>query len=162
MADQRFDLVVIGGGASGCSVAYEAVRRGLRVALLEGHDLGSGTSCRSTKLLHGGVRYLELAFKTADLAQLRLVREALLERGHWLEQAPFLAQRLELALPSDCRLGQAYYRIGLGLYDALSGRAGIGSSRMLSSSNSTKHSLFCVLMFNAEWPTATGNSMMLA
>ena len=115
MADQRFDLVVIGGGASGCSVAYEAVRRGLRVALLEGHDLGSGTSCRSTKLLHGGVRYLELAFKTADLAQLRLVREALLERGHWLEQAPFLAQRLELALPSDCRLGQAYYRIGLGL-----------------------------------------------
>ena len=133
MADQRFDLVVIGGGASGCSVAYEAVRRGLRVALLEGHDLGSGTSCRSTKLLHGGVRYLELAFKTADLAQLRLVREALLERGHWLEQAPFLAQRLELALPSDCRLGQAYYRIGLGLYDALSGRAGIGSSRMLSS-----------------------------
>jgi glycerol-3-phosphate dehydrogenase len=133
MVDQRFDLVVIGGGASGCSVAYEAVRRGLRVALLEGHDLGSGTSCRSTKLLHGGVRYLELAFKTADLAQLRLVREALLERGHWLENAPFLAQRLELALPSDSPIGQAYYRIGLGLYDALSGRAGIGSSRLLSS-----------------------------
>ncbi len=140
MVDQQFDLVVIGGGASGCSVAYEAVRRGLRVALLESHDLGSGTSCRSTKLLHGGVRYLELAFKTADLAQLRLVREALLERGHWLEQAPFLAQRLELALPSDNRLGQAYYRIGLGLYDALSGRAGIGSSRLLSS-NELKQAL---------------------
>jgi len=132
MADQQFDLLVIGGGASGCSVAYEAVRRGLHVALLEGHDLGSGTSSRSTKLLHGGVRYLELAFKTADVAQLRLVREALLERGHWLKQAPFLAQRLELALPSDNLFSQAYYRIGLGVYDALSGRAGIGSSRLLS------------------------------
>ena len=75
-------------------MAYEASRRDLSVALLEGGDIGGGTSCRSTKLLHGGVRYLELAFKTLDLAQLKLVREALLERGHWLQQAPFLAHRL--------------------------------------------------------------------
>ena len=129
-----YDLLVIGGGASGACVAYEAVSRGLKVALLEGHDLGGGTSSRSTKLLHGGVRYLELAFKTADTAQLRLVREALLERGHWLKQAPFLAHRLELALPTDGLIGQLYYRLGLGLYDALSGRAGIGSSRLLSRS----------------------------
>ena len=94
---EPLDLLVIGGGASGASVTYEAARRGLSVALLEGSDLSCGTSCRSTKLLHGGVRYLELAFKTADPAQLRLVREALLERGHWLRQAPFLAQLLELA-----------------------------------------------------------------
>ena len=127
MAEQPFDLLVIGAGASGASVAYEASRRGLSVALLEGGDIGGGTSCRSTKLLHGGVRYLELAFKTLDLAQLKLVREALLERGHWLQQAPFLAHRLELALPTDHVLGQAYYRLGLGLYDALSGRQGIGS-----------------------------------
>ena len=133
MNDTCFDLLVIGGGASGACVAYEGVRRGLRVALLESHDLGGGTSCRSTKLLHGGVRYLELAFKTADTAQLRLVREALLERGHWLQQAPFLAKRLELALPTGGVIGQAYYRLGLGLYDALSGRSGIGSSRLLSS-----------------------------
>ena len=132
MAEQPFDLLVIGAGASGASVAYEASRRGLSVALLEGGDIGGGTSCRSTKLLHGGVRYLELAFKTLDLAQLKLVREALLERGHWLQQAPFLAHRLELALPTDNVLGQAYYRLGLGMYDALSGRQGIGSSRLLS------------------------------
>ena len=132
MNDNCFDLLVIGGGASGASVAYEAVRRGLKVALLEGHDLGGGTSSRSTKLLHGGVRYLELAFKTADTAQLRLVREALLERGHWLKQAPFLAHRLELALPTDGLIGQIYYRLGLGIYDALSGRSGIGSSRLMS------------------------------
>ena len=126
------DLLVIGGGASGASVTYEAARRGLRVALLEGSDLSCGTSCRSTKLLHGGVRYLELAFKTADPAQLRLVREALLERGHWLRQAPFLAQRLELALPTNGLIGQLYYRMGLGFYDALAGQTGIGSSRWLS------------------------------
>ena len=77
------------------------------------------------------MRYLELAFKTADLAQLRLVREALLERGHWLREAPFLAHRLELALPTGTLWGQAYYRVGLGMYDALAGRQNIGSSRLV-------------------------------
>ena len=132
MTDHNVDLLIIGGGASGASVAYEAIRRGLSVALLDAGDLGGGTSCRSTKLLHGGVRYLELAFKTLDIAQLRLVREALLERGHWLEQAPFLAHRLELALPTQAIWSQAYYRLGLGMYDALAGRQGIGSSRLLT------------------------------
>ena len=111
------DLLIIGGGASGACLAYEAVRRGLKVALLEAGDLGCATSCRSTKLLHGGVRYLELAFKTADPSQLRLVREALHERGHWLQQAPFLARRLELALPTAEPISQLYYRLGFGLYD---------------------------------------------
>lgn len=133
MTDQIFDLLIIGAGASGSSVAYEATRRGLKVALLEAGDIGGATSCRSTKLLHGGVRYLELAFKTFDLAQFQLVREALLERGHWLKQAPFLAHPLELALPTDNILGQGYYRVGLGIYDALSGRQRISSSRLLSS-----------------------------
>ena len=132
MADHHIDLLVIGAGASGSSVAFEAVQRGLSVALLDAGDIGGGTSCRSTKLLHGGVRYLELAFKTLDLAQLRLVREALLERSHWLQQAPFLARRLELALPTQQAWGQAYYRLGLGLYDALAGQRGIGHSRLLS------------------------------
>ena len=132
MADHQVDLLVIGAGASGASVAYEATRRGLSVAVLEAGDIGGGTSCRSTKLLHGGVRYLELAFKTLDLAQLRLVREALLERSHWLAQAPFLAQRLELALPTQQLWGQAYYRLGLGMYDALAGQRSIGHSRLLS------------------------------
>ena len=132
MADHQVDLLVIGAGASGASVAYEATRRGLSVALLEAGDIGGGTSCRSTKLLHGGVRYLELAFKTLDLAQLRLVREALLERSHWLAQAPFLARRLELALPTQQLWEQAYYRLGLGMYDALAGQRSIGHSRLLS------------------------------
>ena len=132
MTDHHCDLLVIGAGASGASVAYEAVRRGLKVALLEAGDIAGGTSSRSTKLLHGSVRYLELAFKTLDLSQLRLVREALLERSHWLEQAPFLAHRLELALPTQHLWGQAYYRLGLGMYDALAGQRSIGHSRRLS------------------------------
>ena len=73
MADHHYDLLVIGAGASGASVAYEAVRRGLSVALLEAGDISGGTSCRSTKLLHGGVRYLELAFKTPRQPYIRSI-----------------------------------------------------------------------------------------
>ena len=94
------DLLVIGGGATGSSVALEGARRGLSVALVEAGDFAVGTSSRSTKLLHGGVRYLELAFRRLDWRQLQLVREALAERGHWLGAAPFLARRLELLLPT--------------------------------------------------------------
>ncbi len=134
MTNNNVDLIVIGAGATGSSVAYEATRRGMKVVLIDAGDIGGGTSCRSTKLLHGGVRYLELAFKTLDLNQLKLVREALLERGHWLEQAPFLAKPIELALPAESYFAKAYFRLGLGLYDALSGNKSISSSRLLSSS----------------------------
>ncbi|QVL53145.1 MAG: FAD-dependent oxidoreductase [Cyanobium sp. M30B3] len=126
------DLLVIGAGASGAMAALEAARRGLRVVLVEARDIASGTSSRSTKLLHGGVRYLELAVRRFDRRQLQLVREALAERGHWLEAAPFLAHRLELLLPTRQPLAQAYYGIGLALYDRLAGRHGIGASRCVS------------------------------
>ncbi|MCT0218995.1 FAD-dependent oxidoreductase [Synechococcus sp. CS-1329] len=125
------DLLVIGAGATGATIAMEAARRGLSVALVEASDIASGTSSRSTKLLHGGVRYLELAFRRLDWRQLQLVREALAERGHWLEAVPFLARRLELLLPSAGPLQQAYYGLGLAVYDLLAGRRGIGSSRWL-------------------------------
>jgi len=128
----RFDLLVIGAGASGAAIAFEAARRGLAVALVEGRDIASGTSSRSTKLLHGGVRYLELAFRRFDRRQLQLVREALVERGHWLEAAPFLARRLELLLPTRQPVAKLYYGAGLALYDALAGRSGIGASRCVS------------------------------
>ena len=129
MVMDRFDLLIVGGGSSGAALAYEAVRRGLRVALLEAGDPGQGTSSRSTKLLHGGVRYLELAFKQLDAAQLKLVREALSERQYWIDQAPFLAQPLRIALPTQCPIEEAYYRMGLGMYDLLAGSAGLDPSR---------------------------------
>ncbi len=132
MNSHQVDLLIIGAGASGANIAYEAIKRGLNVALLDAGDIGGGTSCRSTKLLHGGVRYLELAFKTFDLAQLQLVREALIERGHWLKQVPFLAHQIELALPTKNCFDTTYYRLGLGLYDILSGRKNIGNSRRIS------------------------------
>ena len=122
------DLLVIGGGSSGAALAHEAVRRNLKVAVLEAEDPAIGTSSRSTKLLHGGVRYLELAFKHADPSQLKLVREALQERRHWIEQAPFLAHELRLALPTRGPLEQLYYRLGLLTYDVLAGAGGLTPS----------------------------------
>ncbi len=115
MDNKEVDVLVIGAGATGACIAYEATERNLRVALVDAGDFGGATSCRSTKLLHGGVRYLELAFKTLNLGQLRLVREALDERDYWLKQVPFLAHPIELTLPTKNCLEKSYYRIGLGL-----------------------------------------------
>ena len=126
------DLLIIGGGSSGAALAYEAVRRGLKVTLLEAEDPAVGTSSRSTKLLHGGVRYLELAVKKADPAQFKLVREALVERGHWIRQAPFLAHTLNLVLPTEGLIERSYYRLGLGFYDLLAGSAGLGATSSLN------------------------------
>ncbi len=126
------DLLVIGAGASGAMAALEAARRGLRVVLVEARDIASGTSSRSTKLLHGGVRYLELAVRRFDRRQLLLVREALAERAHWLTAAPFLAHRLELLLPTRHGLEQLYYGLGLALYDRLAGPRSLGASRCVS------------------------------
>ena len=132
MSNTEFDLIVIGAGATGSSIALEASKRNLKVALLDAGDISGGTSCRSTKLLHGGVRYLELAFKNLDLAQLTLVREALIERGHWLKQAPFLAHQIELTIPMENCFKKAYYGIGLSIYDTLAGNTRIAKSRMIS------------------------------
>ncbi len=88
LADESFDVLVIGGGATGCGCALDAATRGLRVALVERGDFGGGTSSRSTKLVHGGVRYLEQAIKNMDRTQFRLVREALRERKALMELAP--------------------------------------------------------------------------
>jgi len=133
MSTKELDLVIIGAGATGSSIALEACKRGLKVALIDQGDISGGTSCRSTKLLHGGVRYLELAFKNFDLAQLKLVREALFERGYWLKNAPFLTREIELAIPTSNCFNKGYYRLGLAIYDLLSGSQRISHSRILSS-----------------------------
>ena len=82
-----FDLLVIGGGATGCVVALDAATRGLKVALIEKNDFSEGTSSRSTKLVHGGVRYLEMAVKKLDRVQYNLVKDGLRERGILLKNA---------------------------------------------------------------------------
>ena len=96
--DNPFDLLVIGGGATGTGVALDAVTRGLSAALVEREDFASGTSSRSTKLVHGGVRYLEKAVYGLDLGQLKLVYEALAERKNFLDNAAYLSNTLPIMM----------------------------------------------------------------
>ena len=128
---EPFDLLILGGGATGAGVLWEATLRGLKAALVEARDFASGTSSRSTKLLHGGVRYLELAVKRRDARQLRLVREALAERRVVLDLAPHLARPLTLLTPLFRPLEIPYYWAGLKLYDLLAGKRRLGQSRYL-------------------------------
>lgn len=121
------DLLVIGGGIHGTQVARDAALRGLSVVLVEKDDLASGTSSRSSKLVHGGIRYLETG-------QFGLVREALRERAILLETAPGLVRPLKFLLPfykNDARSGR-FVKLGLSLYDALSGKGGMPKHRGLA------------------------------
>jgi glycerol-3-phosphate dehydrogenase len=128
---ETFDLLVIGGGATGCGIALDAASRGLSVALAEKGDFASGTSGRSTKLIHGGVRYLEAALLGWDRVQFNLVRDALHERGVLLRIAPHLCRRIALITPLYRFLEVPYVYAGLKLYDLLAGKMGIGRSRFM-------------------------------
>jgi glycerol-3-phosphate dehydrogenase len=130
--DRTFDLLVIGGGATGCGIALDAATRGLTVALVEKNDFAEGTSSRSTKLVHGGVRYLEAAVKKLDRVQYNLVRDGLKERSILLKNAPHLSNRLALVTPLYRWRDIPYVFSGLKLYDILSGKRNIGHSRLLS------------------------------
>jgi glycerol-3-phosphate dehydrogenase len=132
LKNKTFDLLVIGGGASGAGVALDAATRGLKVALVERLDFSEGTSSRSTKLIHGGVRYLEIAVKTFDRVQLNLVRDALHERSMLLKLAPHLTRPLWLLTPLYKLWEVPYYWTGLKLYDLLAGNARLEMSRYLS------------------------------
>jgi glycerol-3-phosphate dehydrogenase len=124
-AARSYDLVVVGGGATGLGVALDASLRGLSVALFESNDFASGTSSRATKLLHGGVRYLAQG-------NIALVREALAERKTIIHIAPHLAQPLAFVMPSKSIAHKAFYGIGLKLYDLLAGKQGLGATTFLS------------------------------
>ena len=122
---RTYDVAVIGGGATGLGVALDAAARGFSVVLLEAHDFAKGTSSRATKLVHGGVRYLAQG-------NVGLVREALRERTTILRNAPHLAQPLAFVLPAYHYWEMPFYGAGLKMYDALAGRAGLGSTQFLS------------------------------
>lgn len=116
LRNQSFDICVIGGGASGAGVALDAALRGFKVALIEKNDFASETSSRSTKLIHGGVRYLEQAFKKLDFGQIRQVKHGLEERHFVLQNAPHLAHPLPLLTPVFSWVEGLYFSIGLKLY----------------------------------------------
>ncbi len=120
-----WDVIVVGGGATGAGVAIDAASRGYDVLLLEQNDFGKGTSSRSTKLVHGGVRYLEQG-------NVSLVMEALKERGLLLRNAPHLVRNLGFVVPNYDWWEAPFYGIGLKLYNLLAGKYGFGASRILS------------------------------
>ncbi|XP_032045971.1 glycerol-3-phosphate dehydrogenase, mitochondrial isoform X1 [Aythya fuligula] len=131
---REFDVLVIGGGATGCGCALDAVTRGLKTALLERDDFSSGTSSRSTKLIHGGVRYLQKAIMKLDFEQYRMVKEALQERANLLEIAPHLSAPLPIMLPVYKWWQLPYYWVGIKLYDLVAGSQCLKSSYVLSKS----------------------------
>src|SRR5262245_3393924 len=123
MAD--FDLAIIGGGINGAGIARDAAGRGFKVLLVEQNDLASGTSSASTKLIHGGLRYLEHCW-------FRLVREALTEREVVLRMAPHLVRPLRFILPHEPSMRPAWMlRLGLLLYDHLGGRKILPGTRTI-------------------------------
>jgi glycerol-3-phosphate dehydrogenase len=120
-----WDVLVIGGGATGLGTAVEAASRGYRTLLVERCDFAKGTSSRSTKLVHGGVRYLEQF-------NLTLVTDALRERGHMLRNAPHLVHDQQFVVPAYSYASLPYYGFGLKVYEMLSGRLSFGRSELLS------------------------------
>jgi glycerol-3-phosphate dehydrogenase len=122
---KTWDILVIGGGATGLGIAVDAASRGYKTLLLEQHDFAKGTSSRSTKLVHGGVRYLQ----QGDIA---LVFEALKERGLMFKNAPHLVRNQSFIIPSYDWWGGPFYTVGLKVYDMMAGKLGLGPSQMLS------------------------------
>ena len=123
-SNKIWDVIIIGGGASGLGSAIESASRGYKTLLLEKHDFAKGTSSRSTKLVHGGVRYLQ----NGDVS---LVIEALKERGLLRKNAPHLVKDLSFVIPSYDWWSSPFYGIGLKIYDMMAGDLGIGPSTIL-------------------------------
>ena len=123
--NKTWDMLIIGGGATGLGTAVDAASRGFSTILIEADDFAKGTSSRSTKLVHGGVRYLEQG-------NLKLVREALKERGWLLENAPRVTKKLGFVIPAFSFVQKFYYGSGLKFYDILSGKLSLGTTKILS------------------------------
>ena len=128
---EPWDIIVIGGGATGVGCAVDAASRGYDVLLLEQHDFGKCTSSRSTKLVHGGIRYLRQG-------NISLVRESLKERGILLRNAPQVVHRQAFIVPCYSVWQKVFYGVGLKVYDLLAGKHGVGKSRILTKSETIK------------------------
>ena len=120
-----WDVIIIGGGATGLGAALEAASRGHRTVLVESHDFAQGTSSRSTKLIHGGVRYLRQG-------QIGMVRHSLLERQRLLQNSPHIVHSLDFVLPTYRRGARTFYYAGMRIYDLLAGQLFNGRARRLS------------------------------
>src|SRR6056297_2057206 len=129
--DGYWDVLIIGGGATGLGVAVDAAARGYKTLLLEQHDFSKATSSRSTKLVHGGVRYLRQGNVT-------LVLEALHERGLMVQNAPHLVSHQAFLVPNYDWWDGPFYGAGMKVYDLLAGKLGLGPSKRLSVEETTR------------------------
>src|SRR5215510_4059338 len=123
--EKEWDIIIIGGGATGLGSAVDAASRGYKTLLLEKYDFAKGTSSRSTKLVHGGVRYLQQG-------NIKLVMEALKERGLLKKNAPHIVKNQSFVIPNYKWWEHPFYGIGLKVYDWMAGSLGLGPSRFLS------------------------------
>src|SRR6202030_1027761 len=130
--NKSFDVCVIGGGATGSGCALDSQLRELSTVLIEAGDFASATSSASTKMVHGGVRYLEEAFRRLDPAEYKVVNRALHERIHMLQNAPFITRAKEFITPCYNWLDLAYYETGLKLYDWIAGSSSLAPSHFVS------------------------------
>jgi glycerol-3-phosphate dehydrogenase len=121
----EWDIVIIGGGATGLGAAVDAATRGYKTLLIEAYDFGKGTSSRSTKLVHGGVRYLAQG-------NIKLVMEALRERGYLLKNAPHITSASPFIVPAYSWFDKFFYGIGLKVYDIMAGKLSLGKTRLLN------------------------------
>jgi glycerol-3-phosphate dehydrogenase len=135
---EKFDLCIIGAGATGAGIALDATLRGLKVLLIDKNDFAGQTSSKSTKLIHGGVRYLEQAVKKLDKEQFFMVRKSLYERDTLIKNAPHLTRKLPLLTPCYSWFEGFYLTIGLKIYEWISGKHSIGASKWLSKKESLK------------------------
>jgi glycerol-3-phosphate dehydrogenase len=123
--DIEWDVIIIGGGATGLGAAVDAASRGYKTLLIERFDFAKGTSSRATKLLHGGVRYLAQG-------NIKLVRDALKERGLIIKNAPHVSSSMQFVIPNYKWWEKIYYGFGLKVYDAMSGKLGLGNTNIIS------------------------------
>ena len=136
--DKIFDVCVVGAGATGAGSALDSQLRGLKTVLLDGGDFASGASTAATKIIHGGVRYLEEAVRHLDPAQYAVVNRALHERIHMLHNGPFLSRPLEFLIPCPNWFAVGYMGLGMKLYEWIAGKDGLFPSRFLSKAETLK------------------------
>jgi glycerol-3-phosphate dehydrogenase len=129
---ETFDLCVIGGGASGAACALDAQLRGLNTVIIEAGDFASGSSTASTKMAHGGVRYLQEAVNDMDINQYHLVEHAVRERLLMLRNAPYLTRTVEFLVPCFSQFEKIYYGLGMKMYDWIAGKSSLLPSRLLT------------------------------
>ncbi len=142
LKNEEFDVLVIGGGATGSYTTLDFASRGIKVACVDKMDFAEGTSGKSTKLIHGGVRYLEKVFTKLDFAQFKVVKDALFERHFLIKNAEHISEPKATIIPTYSRFQTIYFGFGMLVYEKVSGRRSVGKSRILSKSKTLQECSF--------------------